>query len=442
MAESPALKRKREGATPLRKKVKTQTKPAVEEARSEDVDNTPQTPVPVANGTPGAKAMPAMSKSAMKKLRKQEAGKTAATPAANGTQATPASSGKKSKGTPNNATTAAANENTPSQKKQDKQSKKSADAGAVVKADTEKQEVAKRTTKTKSKKKSSAPWSWSSALGGWFLNKDPVFTADEKHLFLANERSLHIYATDSSTLVRSLSKRSYFISAYALSATNPNHVYTASAQGLITLWDWTEGTTVGRWDIGTNVRSLAVVADPSTNLDLVYTHEIGRSSNVINVHALRTREQASQTELKQILKQKLPLSSMQVLLDGKIVIVTCPKSVMVGRRTKLSKTALQEYEYVWREFHTSKRITTFDAYIRDAEQSTESKIHVDLAIGDHEGSIWLFEDILTSFARMEKSKTDLEMLRPKRLHWHREAVASLKWSRDGRFDESQRSGSS
>jgi NET1-associated nuclear protein 1 (U3 small nucleolar RNA-associated protein 17) len=245
-----------------------------------------------------------------------------------------------------------------------------------------------------------------------------------------------VYAADSSTLVRSLSKRSSFISAYALSAADSNRVYTASEAGLITLADWTDGSTVGRWDIGSNVRCIKVVRDPASNMDLVYSHEAVGSSHVVNVHALRTREQDAPTELKQILKRKAPISGMQVLLHGKIVVVAIHKSILIGRRSKLQKTALQDYEYVWREFQTAKRVTGFDAYVRTPDASLAD--HIDLAVGDQDGVIWLFEDVLSSFARVEKTRkeaakpeTDLEMLRPKRLHWHREAVASVKWSRDG-----------
>jgi NET1-associated nuclear protein 1 (U3 small nucleolar RNA-associated protein 17) len=51
--------------------------------------------------------------------------------------------------------------------------------------------------------------------------------------------------------------------------------------------------------------------------------------------------------------------------------------------------------------------------------------------------VLLFEDILASFAALEslekkKGETDsAESFRPKRLHWHRDAVGSVKWSLDG-----------
>jgi NET1-associated nuclear protein 1 (U3 small nucleolar RNA-associated protein 17) len=303
----------------------------------------------------------------------------------------------------------------------------------------------KRSHKTKGASKKS-PWSISTPFGGWFLPQDPVFSSDEKFLILANIRGLQIYSTETSLLAHVLPVGSGVLTAYCLSSTKPSQVYIANSAGLITLWDWIDAKKIGRWDIGTNIRQIAVVTQPETTQDLVYCHEVG-SSHVINVHALRTREQNSQTDLKRIFKTKSPISNIEVLLGGNVVIVACANSVVVGRRSKLQKTALQEFEYVWREFTTSKRITALCSHIQPQEPVGEGKRaaqqlkdNLDIAVGDESGAIHLFEDLLSVSAGLEKSQkkredpsADLESLKPKRLHWHREAVGSMKWSLDGKL---------
>jgi NET1-associated nuclear protein 1 (U3 small nucleolar RNA-associated protein 17) len=278
--------------------------------------------------------------------------------------------------------------------------------------------------------------------GGWFLPHDPVFSPDEKHLLLAKLKTLEVYATDTSLLSRELPVGIAILS-YAISSARPSQVYIADSAGLITLWDWTNGAKLGRWDVGANVRHLDVVKQPDSEQDLLYTHETD-NNHIINVHALRSGAQASKTELKRILKTNKPITSIQVLLQGKIVVASSANAVMIGKRRKLHKTAVQDFEYVWREFETPSRITTFNAYVQlpDAEKSKTSqqdpRDRLDLAIGNSEGVIFLFEDILSSFATIEKGQKDKvaktigpESLRPKRLHWHREAVGSIKWSLDG-----------
>lgn len=298
----------------------------------------------------------------------------------------------------------------------------------------------------KQKDKASNPWSLSLPEGGWFLPQDPVFSSDEKYLLLGKLKALEVYSTETSLLIRELHVGgSGVVLAYAMSSVKSDQVYIADSSGIITLWNWTDGSKIGRWDIGASVRHLAAVQQPSASQDLVYSHEAG-TSHVINVHALRTGNEASKTELKRILKTSKPINSIQVLLKGKIVIVSSTKSIMIGKRMKLHKTALQDFEYTWREFETSKYITTFNAYVRTPasdkgkDPQLDPRDHLDLAIGDEEGVIYLFEDIISSFAAIERSQKDktvkkigLESLRPKRLHWHREAVGSVKWSLDGEF---------
>jgi NET1-associated nuclear protein 1 (U3 small nucleolar RNA-associated protein 17) len=298
----------------------------------------------------------------------------------------------------------------------------------------------------KSKNKSRGTWNASPAHGGWFLPQDPVFSSDEKHIIVATPRAVQVYTAETSLLAHALSitSPSTIVTAFALSATKPNQLYVADSTHLVTLWNWVEGTKLGRWQIGAMVRQMVVIAQPGSDEDLVYCHESSGKSQVINVHALRTKEQASQTELKQVLKQTDRVQRLQVLLQGKYVIVTSNRSITIGKRLRASKTAVKDFDYVWRELQFSNTITTCDVYHRrpaPAENGKKSaepeKDILDLAVGDEIGVILLFEDILASFAASERSQRNqtiadsAEEFRPKRLHWHRNAVGSVRWSLDG-----------
>jgi NET1-associated nuclear protein 1 (U3 small nucleolar RNA-associated protein 17) len=295
-------------------------------------------------------------------------------------------------------------------------------------------------------KKQKHKWALSPAQGGWFLPTDPVFSLDETYLILANPKALQIYFTATSLLASVLPVGpTGFVTAYALSSTKATQVYVADSTGLITLWDWIDGKKIGRWDIGATVRNMAVVTQPGSDEDLVYCHETG-DKHIVNVHALRTKAQATKTELKRVLKTSSAITHLQVLLQGKYVIIATADTITVGKRLKASRTAVQEFEYVWRELKFSKRVTTCNTYFRQSEASDkgkktaeEQRDTLDLAVGDEGGVIFLFEDILASFATLEsiqkgnKNRTDsADSLRPKRLHWHREAVGSVKWSLDGK----------
>ncbi|KAF2203415.1 WD40 repeat-like protein [Delitschia confertaspora ATCC 74209] len=302
-------------------------------------------------------------------------------------------------------------------------------------------------TAKKHKTKSKARWTVSEPIGGWFLSQDPTFSPDEKSLFLANSQALQIYSTATSLLSRSLpiSASSGRLSAYALSASNPDQLYIATASGLISLWDWNTGAKSARWDIGNRIRQLISVTRPEISHDLLYCHEVTDSqSHIINVHSLRTGAEASQSELKEILKTKSAVTSVQVLLEGKVILVSTQNTIMIGRPVKQRYTSLKDLAYTWRQFQIPKRVTTLHGYIRpNPTKSADNnpRVIIDLAVGDEEGVIHVFEDVLTTFVQLERDlkeagqngEISAESLKPKLLHWHRDAVGSVKWSQDGNY---------
>jgi len=417
MAETSAqLKRKRESAAGLQKKAKKQRKSDATAAGAEEDVVAGE----VAELAQGTKAIPQTQDKTKKASRKAQA---------NGAPDQDAAAPSSSK-----PITAPAKKSS---------NERVAESKGATKAELA---VQSSTPAKKHPNKNPGKWTVSQVQGGWFLPTDPVFSQDEKHMLLANPKGIQIYATDTSLLSHVLAaSNTSVVTAYALSSTNPSHVYVADSNYIITLWDWVAGAKIGRWDIGATVRNMVVITQPGSDEDLIYCHETG-DKHVINVHALRTKSQASKTEMKHVLKTDSAITTTQVLLQGRYVIIATTDSITVGKRMKVSRTAVQEFEYVWRELKFSKRVTTCDTYFRQREVAENGKKSVqgqrdvlDLAVGDETGVILLFEDILASFAALEsiqkgnQSRTDsAESLRPKKLHWHRSAVGSVKWSLDGK----------
>ncbi|KAF1959628.1 WD40 repeat-like protein [Byssothecium circinans] len=409
--ETPKLKRKREGAESQRKRARTRRKSRAHEAKVEE-------PTPIKAEATEVEETTSVQKATATPTPKKDGKPTPQRPVINGT--------------PDPAI------DTPSSSKKDEKEPQTEKADEPIK---------QKKKQRRHKEMSSDEWSLSGPQGGWFLPQDPIFSPDEKYLLLPKLKALEVYATGTSLLARELPVGgSGVILAAALSSTEVDRVYIADSTGIVTLWDWTDGSKVGRWDIGTNVRHLAIVKQPNAHQDLLFAHEAGNSHS-ITVHALRTKRDAPlETESKRILKASKPVTGIQVFLQGKIVVISTADRIFIGKRTKLQKTNLQDFEYTWREFETSKRVTTFGAHVRipDGDKVTkpqqDQRAHLDLAIGQEDGAILLFEDIFTSFVTIERSQKEksakaigLESLRPKRLHWHRDAVGSVKWSSDGNY---------
>ncbi|CAA9966486.1 WD domain containing protein [Pyrenophora teres f. maculata] len=301
------------------------------------------------------------------------------------------------------------------------------------------------------KSRNSARYITSAPQGGWFLPADPIFSTDEKYLLVADSNILRVYSTETSLLAHTLFEGDIGnVTAYSLSATSPHLVYVAYSVGQIIMWDWVTARQIGRWHVDAKVKNMAVIIKPESDEDFVYCHEADDGHSVC-VRALRTKSQTSEkserSQLKQLLKTNSVIHGIRVLLQGKYVVVATVDSITVGKRIKASRTALEEFEYLWREFKLSKHTTTFDVYLREQKETGNGKKGaqdqrdiIDIAVGDDTGVILLFEDILASIAAIEssqKGKKDrvdsADSLRPKRLHWHREAVGAVKWSLDGNY---------
>ncbi|KAG9192069.1 hypothetical protein G6011_10803 [Alternaria panax] len=410
----------------------------------------------MADATPQLKrkAGEAAAQKKTKKQRKNEAAAAALNDGRNGesssgaTGATPKSNAP----TPNKQSTSTPKSNGASKDATTDATTEPAGANGVSKAALKKQEKKDRKEKNrqernelietevlgivKKKSKMTDRWVSSPAHGGWFLPADPVFSLDERYLLIADAKSLRVYATETSLLANTLSEDDAgLLTAYALSPANPHLVYVAYSTGHIILWNWVVGKKAGRWNIGATVRNMAVISQSdSSEDDLMYCHEADEG-HTISVRALRTKRHDTRTELKQV-KQVLSANSavcgIQVLLHGKYVVVATSDSLVVGKRIKASKTALEDFDYVWREFKFSKHITTFSVHHREQQDTSNQQRDVlDIAVGEETGVILLFEDILASFAAVEKGNA--ESFRPKRLHWHRDAVGSVKWSLDGNY---------
>ncbi|KAF2501823.1 WD40 repeat-like protein [Lophium mytilinum] len=316
---------------------------------------------------------------------------------------------------------------------------------AVVPVVKKKEKKGKRKDKKVKSTKVEVPWSISEAVGGWFLPHDSVFSPDEKFLVLATRSYLHIYSTQTSLLVRSLRVIRSEITSYAISESKPTQVYAATATGLITTWDLDTGKWLGRWDIKSEIRGIAAVLPAKGSQDIIFTQEAG-NRHVINAQTLRTGAQASENELKQILRTDEPIRSFQVLSAGAIIVVALQNSMMIGKALPLSTTDLKELEYVWRTFKIQQAVTSFHARlniqtgpIADPQKALSGMNleSLDLAIGCVDGAILLYDDIVRKLKKIEKKSEKKnekpENIVPRRLHWHREGVASLKWSVDGNY---------
>ena len=276
---------------------------------------------------------------------------------------------------------------------------------------------------------------------GGRLDGNLAFTPDEEFLFLSNRKAVQVYSKNTSLLEHTLPVSDGCLAAHTTSAVNPHLIFVLASTGFLSLWDWHVEKKVARWDIGDERiirwRQLVSVTHSAISHEWLYCLGAGKKHHVIQVHALRTgsEAEASHTESKQVLEVRSKVTSFQVVSNGQLLVVQCEDFILIGKATLEDTKNLDDLDYSWIECRLPNRMTTFHAYLRPEQSTKPQSLTLDLAVGYHDGSISIFENVLGHSVYSEASEAGqslaLELLQPTRHHWHRDAVGAVKWSHDG-----------
>ncbi|KAI9842061.1 MAG: hypothetical protein M1837_007486 [Sclerophora amabilis] len=303
------------------------------------------------------------------------------------------------------------------------------------------------------KKPSTGPaWRLSEPIGGRFVDHDPVFSQDEEYLILSKPSCIEVYSTSTSLLARSINlgssnlKRAE-ITAYALSRIKPSTLWVSTFEGGINRLDWTQGTNNGRWKVGSHVHSIFAVADTSSTEDVVYTREQTETKWRISAHQLFGGAEASNTVSKTLYESTKPINHMVTTYDGTIIVATIGSSIVVGIARGNEVIPSKRPQFVWREFAAADFITSLDirqsTSTHSVPTSDQRKFNgngksyppIHIVVGDAKGSVFVYEDIVNGIILIETDKKSIPStsLTPRKMHWHREAVSSARWSHDGNY---------
>lgn len=175
---------------------------------------------------------------------------------------------------------------------------------------------------------------------------------------------------------------------------------------------------------------------------LVYTVDRkGQGQWMLTVHRLLGGSEASKTDLGTLLKYPEPLTFVRILDNGRIVVVTSGSRVIIGTCDRPSPDSLKDLSYIWRDIDCPEWITCIDIQMRSYRTTVEKpkssknalQVAVDIAVGTSGGKILIYDNLLESLVRIERSTKakQVDGVSSRRLHWHRSAVLALKWSMDG-----------
>ncbi|KAJ9630153.1 NET1-associated nuclear protein 1 [Knufia peltigerae] len=276
-------------------------------------------------------------------------------------------------------------------------------------------------------------WPLSQGSGGIFIDQDPIFTEDKQHLILATHTDVRVYSLKTSLLVRTFQVGNKSeITSCALSMIDPKKLYISTVKGLLSVCDWTNGTSIAKHETGRAARKILPINSHEGQETILAVHQNDQKSVSVVAYALDTTS-AILSQLQPILKKNFPkLPVLQAHARGSILVACAFDKILVGQ-SQISEIGTLDLNYTWREIVVPGTITSLDSQINVGKSKSSRKMpFLDIAVGLDTGAIIHYEDLLFRLIGKEKKNSNEDIV-GRRLHWHRSSVNTLKWSRDRNY---------
>ncbi|KAF4591950.1 U3 small nucleolar RNA-associated protein 17 [Ophiocordyceps camponoti-floridani] len=300
-------------------------------------------------------------------------------------------------------------------------------------------------------------WKVSKPMGGRMLDIDPILSADEQHLILIYTTSIQVYNASDSLLVRRIpicsldssstaSLRPATIVAARLSVENAKFIWVACSDGAIYHVDWTVGTepslsfrTASRTAKamvivpfpGKGKGDMAVIAESKSDhkMDVVAYHgNTGSAFESKNIHLQLVKNRDQDVKGLQLLESSQ---------DGRVLIGALLNTLFLGVASVPKAENISQVQYNFYSFTAPDIVTTIDVRTsKDPDSRTDEaggsqESHdrvVDVIAGGARGAIYVYRDAISQLEAAKQANISVS-----KLHWHRKAVHTAKWSRDGNY---------
>ncbi|OBU01269.1 hypothetical protein VE01_00087 [Pseudogymnoascus verrucosus] len=323
----------------------------------------------------------------------------------------------------------------------------------------ENEKKARKASKSKTSKLKDSDWKVSAPIGGRMIDVDPLFTDGEKFLIVAHRQSIHVYSTVTSLLHRSIDlsvngsrPANVRIVAYALSETDPSMIWVACSDGAVYHINWVSGSGTDQFWTTSSMGMTHMTASSMTSAgrtrDIVFTTEERRDGGWrVTAHELTPPGSDIPTVARTIYTSTQPIHILKVVKNGSLIVAASESRVLVANLRTTDFDSVDKIRYEFRVFESTDYISSIDVRVTSANKGQKSKSKeskskaetfgvVDVVVGDVKGSIFVHNDLLRKMIQSQNAvasgKPAVDML-PRKLHWHRKAVQSVKWSLDGNY---------
>ena len=175
--------------------------------------------------------------------------------------------------------------------------------------------------------------------------------------------------------------------------------------------------------------------------DVIFTTETRKDGGWrITANELAYPNDPFTTAARTIYTSNQRISFLKTGKEGSVIVAASEKRVLVGSLRSTEYSTIDKIRYEFRVFESTDFVCSLDLRVsarRDTENLGKSILKrlpiVDVVVGDVRGSIFVHDDLLGNLARSQDDKLRPGIsLIPRKLHWHRKEVCTIKWSLDGK----------
>ena len=254
-----------------------------------------------------------------------------------------------------------------------------------------------------------------------------------RNILLAQALALKVYSTKTSLLVRVITVPAVtgiaeasadHIVSYFLDPRTDDRVYITTTTRLY-LYSLTSGEKVSQWNmyLGGTQQQACICANQQlgpNEAEAVFVATKNSASSPFAVWRVGLVAGGKPAEKLELYRSRFPITSLKVTDNGRAVCIISGTHVVVIN--------LVETEWATpRVYKMSSPLTCMDIQSDVNKKGKKGAARRgDIAVGDSIGAIYVLPDVIKASA-MESDHT------PRKLHWHRMAVCSVKWLLDGMF---------
>lgn len=263
-------------------------------------------------------------------------------------------------------------------------------------------------------------WLLSAPLGGYFVDQDPIFVRDpesgEEFLITANQREVLLLSMETSLPARTcLVPDGSVIRCLSLNPQKEPAIWIACTNGHLYSWTWTlDNPAIRKSTFEPGVWTMIHSTE-----EKMFSVSKGRKSVLLNGTPL--------------FNTKHQLQDLHVLGDAQYIVARGQYAIIIGSKNESLAKEQNGPTYTFMDIPLNEGTTCLDTRLTcvansDRRESKRRQI-LSIAIGNKDGQILLYDDILSIFAQQGKPN----LPSPRILHWHRQKVCAVKFSRDGNY---------